>query len=375
VSPVPSRVAEHAAAQAPQRERECRAREQAVQFAEQHSPSCRRAAQCLNLSPRTLAHWKRRQARGERLRLRGRPCREVAAAERAVVGALLDEAGPRLGLPALQTSCPETPRSILAYLQTEYRRRFQQDHRLVVESLRWERPGAVWAIDHSQPPRPVDGCYDQVLAIRDLASGMQLAWTAVAGATAVEALPVLESLVRQYGPPLVLKSDNGSAFISHAFQDWLEGWEITPLFSPVRMPRYNGACEAGIGGAKRRTEYSAARCDRLLDWTSDDLYAAQLWANHDHYPWGLAGGTPAQRFERRLRLTENERDTFQALVVQYEQQLGLLSCTAEGPLTDTLKTVHHRQAVRQALEELGYLTITRRSIPQPIQTAKCAKIT
>jgi hypothetical protein len=39
------------------------------------------------------------------------------------------------------------------------------------------------------------------------------------------------------------------------------------------MPRYNGACEAGIGAAKRRTEYSAARHDRLLDWTSDDLYA------------------------------------------------------------------------------------------------------
>ena len=53
--------------------------------------SCRRAAPSLNISPRTLAHWKRRQARGERLRLRGRPCRKVAAAERAVVGALLDE--------------------------------------------------------------------------------------------------------------------------------------------------------------------------------------------------------------------------------------------------------------------------------------------
>jgi transposase InsO family protein len=322
-----------------------------------------------------LANWKRRQARGERLQLRGRPCREVAAIERAMVGALLDEAGPRLGLPALQVSCPETPRSILAYLQANYRRQFQQDHRLVVESLRWNRSGAVWAIDHTQPPEPVDGCFDQILAIRDLASGRQLAWTAVTGTTVAEALPVLEALVRQYGPPLVLKSDNGSAFISHAFQEWLADSQITPLFSPVRMPRYNGACEAGIGAAKRRTEYSAARHDRLLDWTSDDLYAAQLWANHDHYPWGLSGGTPAQRFATRRPLTATERDTFLACVVQCKQQLGHLHCTAEGPPTDTLTTVHHRQAVRKALEELGYLTINRRSLPQPIHTAKCARIT
>ena len=53
---------------------------------------------------------------------------------------------------------------------------FQADHRVVVETLSWNRPGAVWAIDHSQPPRPVDGCYDKILAIRDLTSGMQLAW-------------------------------------------------------------------------------------------------------------------------------------------------------------------------------------------------------
>jgi len=174
-----------------------------------------------------------------------------------VVQALLDEAGPQLGLPTLQACCPETPRAILAYLQAGYRRQFRQDHRLVVETLQWHRAGAVWAIDHSQPPRLVDGCYDQILAIRDLASGMQLAWTAVPDATAREALPVLETFVRQYGAPLVLKSDNGSAFISQEFQTWLADWRIVPLFSPVRMPRYNGACEAGIGGAK--TPYGEQR--------------------------------------------------------------------------------------------------------------------
>ena len=128
-------------------------------------------------------------------RLRGRPCREVTYAERVCVETLLEETGPRLGLPTLESCCPDVPRCVLAYLLEGYRRQFQAEHRLVVETLHWFRAGSVWAIDHSQPPGPIDGCYGQILAIRDLASGMQLAWTPVADATAAEALPVLEALV------------------------------------------------------------------------------------------------------------------------------------------------------------------------------------
>ena len=371
-----TRVDEHAAQQVPRREQECQARHEAVHFVEEQSFSCRSAALCLRVSARTLADWKCRKARGELVpRLRGRPCREVTCTERVTVETLLDETGPRLGLPTLRSCCSDVPPSILAYLLEGYRRQFQAEHRLVVETLRWLRPGAVWAIDHSQPPRSIDGCYDQILAIRDLASGMQLAWTPVADATGAEALPVLEALVAKYGPPLVVKSDNGSAFISTLFADWLGAWQIVPLFSPVRMPRYNGACEAGIGGMKRRTELVAARHDRLLNWSCDDLFAALVWANEEHYPRGLAAGTAASRFAARLPLGDAERNTFRAAVVQSEQEFYAAACTSGDLLTDKLRAVYHRRAVRRVLVEHDYLSITRRSIPQPIHTAKCARIT
>ena len=244
-----------------------------------------------------------------------------------------------------------------------------------METLHWLRPGAVWAIDHSQPPRPINGCFSQILAVRDLASGMQLAWTPVADATVAEALPVLEALVLQHSPPLVVKSDNGSAFISQRFAEWLSAWQIVPMFSPVRMPHYNGACEAGIGGMKRRTEFIAARHDRLLDWTCDDLFAALEWANQDHYPHGLVVGTAANRFASRPTLGEAERNTFRATVVQFEQELYAAACTSGDVLTDKLRAVYHRRALRRAVVERDYLSITRRSIPQPIQSAKCARIT
>ena len=141
------------------------------------------------------------------------------------------------------------------------------------------------------------------------------------------------------------------------------------------MPRYNGACEAGIGGMKRRTEILAARQGRFGDWLSDELYAALAWANEDHYPRGWAAGTAASRFAARLPLGEAERDNFRATVVQYEQELYAVACTAGDALTDKLAAACHRRAVRHVLVEQDYLSITRRSIPQPIRLAKCARIT
>jgi transposase InsO family protein len=348
----------------------------AVDFVVQHAPSCRRAARCLRLSSRTLAYWRRRKSRGElTAQLRGRPVREPTREERTVVTAILEDAGPTIGVPALRDCYPEMPRCVLTYLVRSYRQQFQATHRQVVETLHWQRAGTVWAIDHSEPPQAIDGCYTRVLAVRDLASGMQLAWTPVHDATATEALAVLEGLVRKHGPPLVLKSDNGSAFLSADFAAWLARWRIVSLLSPVRMPRYNGACEAGIGAAKRRTEIIAAQHGRDDHWSADDLYAAQLWANEASYPGGFAAGTPASRFTQRTAITENERDTFRAAVVEYERTLNAETCAAGDALINRLLAVYHRRAVRHALVELGYLDITRRSIPQPLHAAKCARIT
>jgi transposase InsO family protein len=341
-----------------------------------HKTSCRRAANFLNISPRTLTAWRQHHVRGAlTVKPRGRPCREPTRQEREEVALILEETGPRLGLPTLQSCCPRTPRCVLHDLLTDHRRQFQAEHWQVIETLRWQRAGTVWAIDHSEPPRPIDGHYTQILAVRDLASGAQLAWTPVADATADEAIAVLKGLVLRHGAPLVLKSDNGSAFKAHDFADWLQGWRIVPLFSPVRMPRYNGACEAGIGAAKSWTEYLAARQGRNLDWSANDLYAAQLWANEENYPGGYAAGTPASRFAARQPIDPNERDIFRAAVSQCENQFNQTACTAGDELTDTLKAIHHRRAARQVLVEHGYLDITRRSIPQSLPAAKRAKIT
>jgi hypothetical protein len=79
----------------------------------------------------------------------------------------------------------------------------------------------------------------------------------------------------------VLKSDNGSAFIAAEFGEMLSAWGVWQLFSPPRMPRYNGSCEAGIGSMKSRTHHQAARQGRPGRWTCEDAEVAPLGGERD----------------------------------------------------------------------------------------------
>ena len=89
----------------------------------------------------------------------------------------------------------------------------------MVETLRWHCPGSVWAIDHSLPPRAIDGVQPDPGHPRPGqwdATGLD----AVPDFKAAEALWCWSAGAR-HGPPLVFKSDNGSAFISQQFTEWL----------------------------------------------------------------------------------------------------------------------------------------------------------
>ena len=179
--------------------------------------------------------------------------------------AMLDREGVHLGLPTLRAEFPDMPRCELGELQAAYRRHYRATHRQSMEQLSWHEVGYVWATDHVAPPNPIDGVDRAVLTVRDLASGTQLAWQSVPDQTAAPAAAALKSLIDRHGPPLVLKSDNGSAFKSEAFGEMLAGHGIAWLPSPARMPRYNGGCEAGNHSMRTRTDHFAKRAG---GWTS-----------------------------------------------------------------------------------------------------------
>jgi transposase InsO family protein len=231
-------------------------------------------------------------------------------------------------------------------------------------------------MDFTEVSHPIDGRFPYVFAVRDLASGLQLAWEPVADPTTAAVIPVLRRLFTVAGAPLVLKSDNGSAFRADRLKWFLGDWLAWPLYSPPGRPGYNGAIEASIGSLKIRTKYAAYRAGHEGAWTTADLDAARDLANSSARPRGPRGPTPAEIWEARQASRTSEREAFAAQVGQAEararQQAGI---PLEALLDHYEQAALHRRVLPQVLMEGGYLTIRRRRIPQRFFGRKVANIT
>jgi transposase InsO family protein len=333
-------------------------------------------ADFFQLAPRTLRGW-RHDGTLAALRLVPlvRPVRPAGPAQRDDVIDYLDEWGPAVGLPTLHTMFPLLARAALADILGRYRRLWRRRHQQPLRLLHWSAPGRVWAIDFHGPRPPVDGLYPDLLAVRDLASGRQLAWLPVPDQTAATAVAALTSLFVAHGAPLVLKSDNGSAFGAKEVQRLCDQFGVRNLFSPPAMPRYNGSIEAGIGSLTTRTEQAARRRGHPGAWTYDDAVVARLEANTTARPRGVNGPCPDELWSARTPITQAERDAFQQTLRRLRSEL---EATMESPpplsRTEMEERAIDRQAIRRALVEHGHLRYARRRIYPPIRQQKAAGI-
>jgi transposase InsO family protein len=193
-------------------------------------------------------------------------------------------------------------------------------------------------------------------------------------ACAGQTIAALKSLIIECGAPLVLKSDNGSAFTAAEVKSFLAERNIYHLLSPPQLPSYNGACEAGIGSLKTRAHHEAARHDRAGEWTCDDVEGARLQANETARPGGFHAPTPNEQWRMQLLLAPQERANFQEAVDCYrsqEQCKAVLAGVAPGV---SFQARIDRRAITRALVACGLLSLRRRRITLPIFGAKCARI-
>jgi len=335
-----------------------------------HGLSLNQAAARLGLCPNTLGRWQRAWQKPGRMimpllgrrRTWAEPGLEMAV--RQQIAAL----GPTVGLPALKALFPEVARSQLRQLQQHYRQQWQQDHPLMIETLEWLVPGTVWAADFTAPPVPIDGRFGHILVVRDLASRVQLLALPVDHPDGPTAAAALRLLFEAWGPPLVLKTDNGSPFTGAEMAQLLISFQVTSLLSPPRTPRYNGAVEAGSGTLKTRIFHEAASHGRSSQWSSDDVEAAREQGNHLARPWGASGPTPTEALLARRPISPPERQAFLDRVRQLDYQVRF----DEGLENETLNRAEQatvaRAAIRRALVELGYLSVQRRRITPPFNS-------
>ena len=306
----------------------------------------------------------------------GRPVARSPRPARNQVIDFLDEVGPAVGVPTLRQCFPAMRRAELVDLLQRYRRVWRKRNREPLRVLHWPLPGRVWAIDYTASPNGIDGRFAYLLAVRDLSSGMQLLWQPVEAATGEAAAACLAGLFARYGPPLVLKCDNGRAFTGGVVQDLLAAHGVACLLSPPYWPRYNGSVEAGIGSLKGRTEGHAARQGHAGYWTMDDTAAALAEANTLARPHGPSGPSPADARAARSAITMAERSAFAAALAAQRSvaELEASPCGDDAEAV-TSEAEMARRAIRRALEECGYLHYTRRRIPPPLPARKAARIT
>ncbi len=315
--------------------------------------------------------WERRWRRNRmELCAQGRRVVTTDRDTRREILALLDLMGPRVGLPTLRRIFPGVARAELMELQRRYRVAYRRRNGTLVHVLRWTRSGAVWAMDFTEPPCLIDGTYDRVFAVRDLASDYQVAALPTQGESV---RPVVETLRAQFawhGAPLVLKSDNGSAFTSEPVRGLLLRHGVLALFSPPSTPSYNGSVEAGIGMLKVRLHYESARHGRVSAWTCDDLEAACSQANQTVRP---QGPRPEEAWRDRTRIGEWERVLFREAYLRYREEERTRRGLTE-PIGPRQAASLDRIAIGRALVETGYLVVRRRRITLPIFSGKRSRL-
>jgi transposase InsO family protein len=315
----------------------------------------------LELSPRTLRHWDL-QWRTQRLDApaRGRPPARSSRQERNAVLALLNTTGPELPLEALRAQFTEMPMAELKRLLKLYRQECRRLREARPRRLYWFAPGAVWAMDFVEHL----GGLSWVFSVRDLASREQLLWLQVDSPNAEVVIAALRELFRQFGPPLVLKSDNGSAFIAAVTLEFLAQHDVVPLFNPTRRPQYNGGCERGGGILKGYTHQVAILAGRPGVCLPADLEQARQLANTLSRTWGRRGPSPDDVWHTRPPITVAQREAFQDELARCRPAAcQLLEYPLDQPLTRTQAARRDRRAVPAVLQALGYLKIVGRRDP------------
>jgi transposase InsO family protein len=304
---------------------------------------------CLGVSDRTVRHW-RREAGTSQPACRGRRPRYALRHERNQVYQFLRERGAGTSLAALRSAFSQLTRADLQELLGRYRnvqRRKALRHK---SRLEWCQPGTVWAADFKECREPIEGRYGWILSIKDLASRCQLVWQPLAEATQQVVRAAYARLIAEYGPPLVMKSDNGGPFLADETKSLLAEHGIVPLFSPVRRPQYNGGVERANGQLAGYQEAQAEFHGRPGMPTCDDAENARCLANELALPEGSQGPTAGQLWAQRMPITADQRAAFRATVEKYRAQVrAQWNFAPDEALTHYQAAAMDRRAVRDAL--------------------------
>lgn len=311
------------------------------------APIKHNAAEYLSLSHSCIKDWRRRFRRGNLVpRRRGRPESKAYFVLRENALEFLEHRGPATSVATLRCYFRELGVNEARRILDAFRESCRANLRAEVHALYWQRPGAVWAMDHLQ--HTVDSGYSCILVVRDLATGYLPMVLPQRSPTDIAVADALEELFIQHGVPMVIKSDNGGGFVGMETQAVLKRWGVLHLRSPALLPNYNGAVEAGMGNIKTTIHTIASQHGRPGRWTCDDVEGARLLINRTlHYRDGKCV-SPEELWNERITITEQERICLRQLT---EQNMAANKAELPGDFWDRSEYRQYFKIVSQTDDE------------------------
>ena len=233
--------------------------------------------------------------------------------------------------------------------------------RQAMTMIQWHCPHMVWSMDDFEFKHKTKSYIDQV---HDLSSKYKFEpLVAKKAFNGEEIAGNLTKLFKQYGAPLILKSDNGGNFKSLAVKSVLYDFKVIFLNNPPNYPQYNGSMESAQGETKREIK------KMLLEFKNPDTFpfaVRQAVHNINHKPRPSLGGEWSC-FQWQMHADVRFSKTYRTEVYKTIKQLAL--DIAEGVQYSNQKVVllkSWRKAVETWLHQNGHITMRRNGKVLPV---------
>ena len=245
----------------------------------------------------------------------------------------------------------------LGWMVEQVRHDLAMDHRRHLRRIEWLAVGLVWAMDATEcDQRAADGFKIHLHNTQDLGSRYKFLPMAGGYPVGEEITGYLADKFFRFGPPLLLKRDNGGNMNHLAVNEVLAEFFILPLNSPAYYAPYNGAIEESQGELKKCLR------DKLglgASYSREQIEPYAEAAVHDlnHRLRGCLGGkTSCQVFfhsGNKLSFTKRERrDIYDSLMEKVEWIL-----TAMNQSGHAAKESAWRIVVEFWLQSKGFINV------------------
>lgn len=251
-------------------------------------------------------------------------------------------------LPVSTRLIQESLRALKARHRKEIRE-YRAIHRVKVEVLAKD---AIWTQDATHTGR-INKKAVLAEVVKDRGTLGTVAMAVGDSATGRDVVEMLEIQKQKGHLPLVLATDNGSAYKSAEVAEYCRRERVVHMFSRPRTPQDNAAAERGIGELKAESGLGRKACFHAVHEVVSCL--ANTWVLLDHRPRACKGYRSAVQLENDLPAGPElvDRGVF------YEATCAEVKKAVQGGGTSLERRQAERLAIYRSLEKINLVNITR----------------